>query len=151
MSRHYPDLAELATFFEKRGLRWTVQRQLILDTVQRHSGHLSVEEIYAEVVRAFPSVNRSTVYRTLELLSEIGIIVEIQGRDNLRRYEIVSASPHYHALCEGCGGEIELESDLVKKLIQQVWEQYKVKLNIGHFVGMGICPHCQELVGLPTG
>jgi len=142
---HLPDIAEIASLFDQRGLRWTVQRQLVLQIIQQNSGHLSVDDVYQEVARTFPSVNRSTVYRTLELLNELGVIVETQSGDNLRRYEMIHTHPHYHALCEKCGGDMELDNALMNRLKADIWEHYQLKLSISHFVGLSICEHCQQL------
>jgi Fur family ferric uptake transcriptional regulator len=135
-------VTEIAGLFEQNGLRWTIQRQLVLQIIQQHSGHLSVDDIYSQVNSIFPSVNRSTVYRTLELLKELAVIVEVQGLDNLLRYELVQNNPHYHALCEKCGHEYEIDNTLIAQLREDILRLYQLKLNIAHFVGVGTCSHC---------
>jgi Fur family transcriptional regulator, ferric uptake regulator len=144
MAHYQSDIAEIVAKFEAQGLRWTVQRQLVLQIVQQHSGHLTVDDIYQVVAKTYPSINRSTVYRTLETLSEMGVIIEMQGEGNLHRYEMVHPHPHYHAVCEKCGGEIEVEEAVIQKLQAEVWRDYHLRLKLDHFVGMGICQPCYQ-------
>lgn len=137
----------IAALFEQRGIRWTPQRQMVLDTFQRRSGHISAEQVHSEISKLFPRVNLSTVYRTLELLCELGIAVEVEpGKDNdRRRYELVEGSAHYHLICEVCGAEMELAPEVINQLQAQIQERYNFQLKLPHFVGMGRCAHCREL------
>lgn len=137
---------DIASLFEQRGIRWTPQRQLVLDTFQRRSGHISAEEVHSEISKVFPRVNLSTVYRTLELLCELGVAVEVvpnKGEDR-RRYELVEGAEHYHLICEICGAEMELAPDVIKQLQAQIQERYNFQLKLPHFVGLGRCANCRE-------
>lgn len=136
---------DIVTFFERKGVRWTPQRQLVLDTLQRSHGHISAEEIHHNVIRHFPKVNLSTVYRTLELLCEMGVMIEVVNRnDDRKRFELVGEIPHYHLVCQGCGGAIELEEAVVQRLKADALENYGFKLELNHFVGFGCCKHCVD-------
>jgi Fur family ferric uptake transcriptional regulator len=139
-----PDLTEIVAKFEEKGLRWTVQRQLVLQTVQHYEGHRSADEIHNEVIKLFPSVNRSTVYRTLEVLSDLGVIVEMEGHGNTRVYQLARFTQHYHAWCENCGIEIEVNADLINLIKAQIQKQFHLRLNIGHFVGWKLCTECAK-------
>lgn len=137
---------EVASLFEQRGIRWTPQRQLVLDTFQRRSGHISAEEVHSEISKTFPRVNLSTVYRTLELLCELGVAVEVVPNkgDDRRRYELVEGAEHYHLICEICGAEMELAPEVIKQLQAQIQERYNFQLKLPHFVGLGRCANCRE-------
>lgn len=137
----------VAALFEQRGIRWTPQRQMVLDTFQRRSGHISAEEVHTEISKLFPRVNLSTVYRTLELLCELGVAVEVEpGKDSdRRRYELVEGAEHYHLICENCGAEMELAPEVITQLQAQIQERYNFQLKLPHFVGMGRCAKCREL------
>jgi len=135
---------EITAAFEKLGLRWTPQRQLVLQILQNQGGHLKVEEIYQQITRSFPAVNRSTVYRTLETLVEAGIVVAIAEQGPERLYELVQGKPHYHAICENCSLQKELDDALISQLKHEAWEKYSLKLNLSHFIGYYICEECRH-------
>lgn len=138
--------SDIASLFEQRGIRWTPQRQLVLDTFQRRSGHISAEEVHSEISKTFPRVNLSTVYRTLELLCELGVAVEVVPNkgDDRRRYELVEGAEHYHLICENCGAEMELAPEVIQQLQAQIQERYNFQLKLPHFVGLGRCANCRE-------
>lgn len=137
---------DIASLFEQQGIRWTPQRQMVLDTFQHRTGHISAEEVHSEISKIFPRVNLSTVYRTLELLCELGVAVEVEPNkgDDRRRYELVEGSEHYHLICEGCGAEMELAPEVIKQLQSQIQERYNFQLKLPHFVGLGRCANCRE-------
>lgn len=144
---HTASESDVATLFEQRGIRWTPQRQMVLDTFQRRSGHISAEEVHSEISKLFPRVNLSTVYRTLELLCELGVAVEVEpSKDgDRRRYELVEGSEHYHLICEVCSAEMELAPEVITQLQAQIQQRYNFQLKLPHFVGLGRCANCREL------
>jgi Fur family ferric uptake transcriptional regulator len=136
---------DIVQFFEKKGVRWTPQRQLVLDALQRSEGHISAEEIHHQIIRQFPKVNLSTIYRTLEMLCEMGVMVEVVTRnDDRKRFELVGELPHHHLICRGCGVVMELEEIVIQRLKAETLERYGFKLELNHFVGYGCCKPCAE-------
>ncbi len=136
---------DVIALFEQRGIRWTPQRQMVLDTFQRRSGHISAEEVHTEISKLFPRVNLSTVYRTLELLCELGVAVEVEpSKDgDRRRYELVEGAEHYHLICEVCSCEMELAPEVIQQLQAQIQQRYNFQLKLPHFIGLGRCANCQ--------
>lgn len=136
---------QISQFFREKGVRYTPQRQLVLTILQQKHGHLTVEEIYQEVTRQFSGVNLSTIYRTLELLCELGVLVKMHSPDEGQyRFEIAGAHPHYHYICEKCGIEIEVADQIVTNLRAAIFEQYGFRVNLNHFLGSGQCAGCKE-------
>ena len=86
-----------------RGLRRTPQREMVLAALHELGGHASVEETYQHVHQKSDSVEKSTVYRALELLRELGIVIEVDIGDNILRYELAAHGPHGHLVCTKCG------------------------------------------------
>ncbi len=140
-------------YFQSKGVRWTPQRQLILAALENNQGHVSAEKIYQEVIRQFPRVNISTVYRTLELLSEMGLLVKVPNQDDDRdRFEIVSETHHHHLVCRNCGQETELDNRVIDCLKEKTLQQYGFALEINHFMGYGLCNQCRlEAADQPVG
>ena len=135
---------QIEQFFKIKGVRWTPQRQMVIDSFRDNSGHISAEEIHAQIKQIFPKVNLSTVYRTLELLCELGVAVEVatQG-DDRRRYELVGADRrHHHLVCQHCQADIELDNAVVEEIINAVQLRYGFSLKLPHFVGYGLCEIC---------
>ena len=91
--------------FEAEGVRLTMPRRVILDVLSRNTGHLSAEEIYLIIHRVYPGIGFATVYRTLDLLTSMGMVLKFDFGDGRARYEIAhgETEPHYHLVCSSCG------------------------------------------------
>src|SRR6266567_9607206 len=85
----------------KRGYRLTPQRFMILNVIQESNEHLSIEQITERVQGINPQVNLSTIYRTLELLRELGLVRENHMPGESPRYELASGKSHHHLVCRG--------------------------------------------------
>src|SRR6266702_14503 len=83
----------------KRGYRLTPQRHMILSVIQEADGHLSIEQITERVQERNPFVSLSTVYRTLELLRELGLVRENHLPGEQPRYEAAEGTAHHHLVC----------------------------------------------------
>src|SRR6266496_3801767 len=108
-----PGLVEM---LRERGLRMTPQRQLILEAVQAMQGHISVEAVHARVAARFPQVNISTVYRTLELLQDLGLVTHTHFDDGVAQYHRADEGLHQHLVCRSCGSEQELDLEVLRPL-----------------------------------
>lgn len=140
---HNPE--ETIAFLESKGMRYTPQRQLVMDVLQRTQGHISAEEIHDQVREQFPKVNLSTVYRTLELLCDLGLMVEVINReDDRKRFEVVGEKPHHHLVCEDCGASVEVEETVIRQLKAEALKHYGFKLALNHFIGYGYCSGCNQ-------
>ena len=95
-------MGQLSTVLRERGFRLTLQRELILDAVESRHGHISADELYVEIHARFPQVNISTVYRTLELLEEEGLLSHTHFHDGISRWHHEEESHHQHLICERC-------------------------------------------------
>src|SRR5205807_4654256 len=134
--------AEIKHALKQRGLRMTPQRQLILDAVASMHGHVSVDQVYQEVVRVFPDVNISTVYRTLEVLEELGVVRHTHFHDGVAQYERTDAAQHHHMVCSRCGADAELELDVLQPLTEELKRRYGFEADLAHSAIVGICRSC---------
>src|SRR5437763_14298996 len=112
--------SELKAALRQHGLRMTPQRQLILDAVASMPGHLSADQVYQHVVRVFPDVNISTVYRTLEVLEELGVVRHTHFHDGVAQYERTDAARHHHMVCSRCGAEAEVDAQVLEPLADEL-------------------------------
>ena len=102
---------ELRGTLHERGLRMTPQRQMVLDAV-RNLGHATPDEVCTEVQREAPAVNISTVYRTLDLLEQIGVLRHTHLGHGAPTYS-ADAHPHVHLVCHRCDGLTELHPSVL--------------------------------------
>jgi Fur family ferric uptake transcriptional regulator len=137
---------ELKTALKQRGLRMTPQRRLILDAVESMHGHVSAEQVYQEVVRVFPDVNISTVYRTLEVLEDLGVVRHTHFHDGVAQYERTDAGRHHHMVCSRCGSEAELDLELLRPLADELERRYGFRADLAHSAIVGVCRRCRAQV-----
>ena len=126
------------------GYRLTPQRLIILNAVEKADSHISAEEIYAQVLTHYPHVNISTVYRTLELLKELGLVTETDMGDGRVRYHSIGKGHHHHLVCEKCGKIIDMEESILNPLWAEIQQKYGFKVNMKHLAFFGLCPKCQR-------
>jgi Fur family ferric uptake transcriptional regulator len=101
------------------GYRLTNQRRVIVRELEG-ARHLSAEEIYDRVKGEYPEIGLSTVYRTLDLLHELGIVRKEDFGEGYSRYELSTERMHHHARCRECGAVIEFNEELMEYLALQV-------------------------------
>jgi Fur family ferric uptake transcriptional regulator len=125
------------------GYRLTPQRQLILTAIQESDDHISAEEIHAGVCAKYPHVNISTVYRTLELLKNVGLATETDLGSGRFRYHPAEKGHHHHLICDHCGATLDLEESVFSQLKRTLFKEYGFKANINHLAIFGRCQKCR--------
>jgi Fur family transcriptional regulator, ferric uptake regulator len=138
-----PTPAELAERLRSVGQRATPQRLLILNAFSKPGEHLTADEVYARVGPLLPAVNRSTVYRTLELFRDLGLISETDLGGGVREFELLDRSRHHHLICRECGEILILEDDVVDPLRGAIAERYGFSVSIDHLALFGRCAECK--------
>jgi Fur family ferric uptake transcriptional regulator len=128
------------------GYRVTPQRQLVLEAVTRLE-HATPEEIYAEVKQTAVGVNVSTVYRTLELLEQVGLVTHTHLGHGAHRYHIAADSGHSHLVCRGCGTITQLDPASVGSLVAGLDAEYGFEVDVGHLTVFGMCTRCRTSAG----
>jgi Fur family ferric uptake transcriptional regulator len=125
-----------------RGYRLTPQRQLVLEAVGV-LGHATPDEIVTQVRRTAASVNISTVYRTLELLEELGLVQHTHLGHGAPTYSVKGDDDHVHLVCRTCGSVQEIDRALVGDVLTRLDEAVGFSVDIGHFALFGVCRVCQ--------
>jgi Fur family ferric uptake transcriptional regulator len=124
------------------GYRVTPQRQLILEAVTRLE-HATPEEIYAEVRQTAVGLNLSTVYRTLELLEQIGLVTHTHLGHGAHRYHLAADAQHVHLVCSVCDAIIQLEPSAVAPLVAALDADYGFETDVRHLTVFGTCANCR--------
>jgi Fur family ferric uptake transcriptional regulator len=130
---------------DRKGLRSTDQRRLIVDTFFGAKNHVSIEELLAQVRARDPRVGYATVYRTLKLLTECGVANERSFGDGLTRYELADDTAHHHdhLICVECGDITEFEEPRIEALQDKVAKKYGFELRSHKHELYGLCAKCQ--------
>lgn len=133
----------LLTVLRERGYRLTPQRQLIVELLESATGHITPEEVYQQVNRRFPNVNRSTVYRTLELLEELGLITHSHLAEGVTRYHHADEAAHMHLICHECGAMLQVDDlSIGARFAAELWERYQFEVDLTHHGIAGRCRAC---------
>jgi Fur family ferric uptake transcriptional regulator len=126
-----------------RGYRLTPQRQLVLEAVGK-IGHATPEEIATAVRETASGVNISTVYRTLELLEEIGLVRHTHLGHGAPTYSAAGNDDHVHLVCRDCDAVEEASTDLVAGVVAQLANDRGFTVDVGHFALFGRCKACSQ-------
>jgi len=137
---------EMRTLFQAAGKRLTHQRRLILEVLERSDTHLDAEAIHDRVKQQDPDVSLATVYRTLALLKQMGLVEAHSLGTDRSRYESAGETPHYHFSCLRCGKVIEFDTPLVAQVEQMLSEREGVHVTGAHLHIVGYCAECAATV-----
>jgi Fur family ferric uptake transcriptional regulator len=130
---------------KEKGLKLTPQRRLILDIINHTKEHLTVDEILRYVQSRAPGVNKSTVYRTLEILEDTGCVFksEVDGRFI---YHHAEEGHHHHLVCRSCGKSTDCEEDLFLPVTAVIDKKYGFQADLHHVIVRGLCQECRAKV-----
>jgi Fur family transcriptional regulator, ferric uptake regulator len=138
------DISDTIAELSEKGYRMTPQRMLILEAIEATHEHISAEEIYAKVIKKYPHVNISTVYRTLELLKKLGLVTETDFGGGQVRYHPAEKGHHHHLVCRNCGRIIDLDEDELSQLKDILLLKYKFNADLKHLAITGQCAVCDK-------
>ena len=139
--------------FRRCGYRLTMPRQAIISVLSETSEHLSAEDIYLAVHKIYPNIGLTTVYRTLELLVQTGLVFKFDFGDGKARYEL-SEGPkgtrhHHHLVCTNCGRITDYtdfsdeEVELLNRIEKGLSEKYDFKITNHLIQFYGLCDRCR--------
>ena len=129
---------------EMKGRSVTSQRKLLLDLIKKAGGHISAKELYRRASRRNESISLATVYRTLRLFKELGLVEERRLGQVYCRYEMKDSAEHQHLVCRSCGKVIEFESPLIRKLVEALKREHGFNLAKVELYMEGYCKECAK-------
>ena len=148
---HMPQ-ASIKGSFKEKGLRLTRQRQILLDLIDKTGQHLDAESLFQMAKEKDPKLNRVTVYRTLKLLKEGGLVDELDlmhyGGDQ-HYYETRTKQEHAHVICLRCGKVEEFFGEPLQRLRQQIESHFGFQIVLARTEVGGYCSHCQVAARAP--
>ncbi len=136
LNRNQPD--------QMQGHPLTTQRCLLLELIREAHGHIDAKELYRRASSQEESISPATVYRSLNLFKQLGLIDERRLGKMRCYYEMKQPPEHQHLLCQGCGKVIEFESPLIRKLVDKVQREHGFNVTKAELCLEGYCLECEE-------
>jgi len=127
---------------KEKGFKLTPQRRLILESIHDNVSHVTAEEILKFVNARAPGVDKSTVYRTLDLLEQSGCVLKSE-KDGHFIYHHAEESHHHHLVCRSCGKSIDCNEDIFSEVEDILMAQYGFKADFKHMMVSGLCRECR--------
>ncbi len=126
------------------GFRVTLQRRAILQAVIQGGEHSSLEDVYQRVQASLPGINLATVYRDLNFLCELRILVaaDVGGRNWV--FELAGEVPHHHLVCRTCGKVERIEQAEVQGLVDRIAAEHEFFIDMDHMALFGLCKDCRK-------
>jgi Fur family ferric uptake transcriptional regulator len=131
-------------FLKRRGYKITGQRIAVLNEILSMDGHFEAKDL-CEKFKGRTDVSRATIYRTLQLLLESGLIREAASEEKHPHYERAIGEFHGHLICLNCGEIIEFPEATVSELQRQISDKYDFELKFGKFEIFGVCRRCRGM------
>ena len=140
------EIERLKNNLKGKGYKLTPQRRSIIDSIIKNEGnHLTTEELYDLVKVECPEIGLATVYRTVQLLEDIGVVCKLDLNDGCNRYELIHEDEnhqHHHLICTNCGKVIEVQGDLLEGLENQIQKTYNFEVKNHSLKFYGFCNEC---------
>lgn len=139
--------AEVRSRLRAAGLRWTPQRGAVLAVLEGVEGHVTGAELVERSRRIDPETTPSTVYRTLDVLEELGIVAHSHGREGRAEFHVNPVADHGHLVCAGCGCTWELGPEEVRGLVDRLRSDRGFEVALEHLSIEGRCAECRARAG----
>ena len=138
------DATEIIDRLAQQGHRPTTPRQAIIKLVAPRTDHFSAQEVWDEVRGRYRGIGRATVFRTLDLLAELGVLNRIHTGDGCHRYTVCDTTHHHHLMCVECGNVTSLEAIDVEQQIRRMAGEAGFELLTHHLELVGRCASCRR-------
>jgi len=140
------ELGRLRVALRREGHAVTAKRLAIYEVLLRNNNHLCVEHILESIARDHPDwrINKTTAYRTLEILQDLGLVSAMKQPDGRTQYEITLHGPHGHLLCQECGTLRDLDPDVADTLCTCLQEREHFALDLSAQALVGVCEECAQ-------
>lgn len=135
------EFADVMDLLKERGLRMTPQRRAIVSEVMRTQGHIAPAELSRKIQGEMPGVNASTVYRTLALLEEVGVL-QHSHLESGAEYHKADEAQHVHLTCHRCGRDDALSLGEAERLGELIHRHHGFVADLTHFAITGLCADC---------
>ena len=136
------DWGDVRDRLRARGLRWTPQRRTLIEVLSKTDGHVTGSELVERCRAIDPGTIPSTVYRTLDVLEELGLLSHSHGADGREEFHVLPAAVHGHLHCVDCGTTWEIEADEAAALVSTLALRRDFAVDVSHLSIAGRCRAC---------
>ncbi len=135
---------EVVAAMRQYGYKLTPQRRAVIQVIASSQDHLTPATIYEKVHQGYPNIGLVTVYRTVEVLAELGLICELPTEGICRSYAIGATEHHHHLICSNCGTVIDFTRHDLSELEQSLSKKSEFKIDSHLLEFFGLCRACQK-------
>ncbi len=126
------------------GMRWTPQRRTLVSVLQSVQGHVSAAELIDRCRQEDPTTTPSTVYRTLDVLEDLGVVCHGHDSAGREEYHVLPQAAHGHIYCEGCDGVWEIRDEIAGEIERVLERNLGFEIDLSHVTISGRCRGCRE-------
>ena len=137
-----PTWAGVRDRLRARGLRWTPQRRTLIEVLSHADGHVTGAELVERCRAIDATTTPSTVYRTLDVLEELGLLRHSHAADGREEFHVQPAAIHGHLHCIGCGTTWEIDADEAAALVTSIERGREFAVDLSHLSIAGRCASC---------
>ncbi len=139
-----PNERKLLTALRKKGYKLTPQRRSVVRIITSSKDHLTPATIYEKIHCTHPDIGLVTIYRTLELLAELGLVCELHADSRHRSYTTSIPQHHHHLICTGCGTVVDFAGHHLEKLERSLSRDSGFRIDTHTLEFTGLCRTCQK-------
>jgi len=139
-------LEEFKALLKKNGEKFTIQREVILETLYNSDEHLTPEALHQLIQKQHPELKTgiATIYRTLSRLEESDIVTSLSFGVQGKKYELGAKDHHDHMICTECGEITEFVDEAIEERQQKIAEKFGFKMTDHSMKIYGLCRNCQK-------
>jgi Fur family ferric uptake transcriptional regulator len=137
-----PPWDRVADHLRGRGLRWTPQRRTVIEVLAEADGHITASDLVERCRERDATTIPSTVYRTLDVLEELGLVRHGHGPDGREEFHVLPAAEHGHLHCTACGSTWEIGRAAAAAVSEALRAADGFEIDIGHVTLVGVCREC---------
>jgi len=142
---------DVPALLRERGLRWTPQRRTLIEVLAATTGHATGAELVERCRGRDSTTVPSTVYRTLDMLEELGIVRHAHGLDGREEFHVLPTVEHGHLYCNGCHEAWEIGADEAQTLVASIERSRGFAVELSHVSIAGLCAGCRARQPAPAG
>jgi Fur family ferric uptake transcriptional regulator len=125
-------------------MRWTPQRRTVVGVLRSIEGHVSAAELIERCRQEDPTTTPSTVYRTLDVLEDLGIVCHGHDGAGREEYHVLPQTAHGHLYCEGCDAVWEIRDEVAEEIVRLLERRLGFEIDLSHVTISGRCPGCRK-------
>jgi Fur family ferric uptake transcriptional regulator len=133
--------------FRERGMRWTPQRRVVVEVLAGTDGHITGAELVERCRARDAQTIPSTVYRTLDVLEELGLVRHGHGADGREEFHVGPKAEHGHLYCSNCGASWEIGAPQAAEIVRAFRHERGFQVDLSHVTVVGLCAECQAAAG----